>query len=163
VSRGSVRKPGSTAPDGRERGPLQVVADRVVTLGLVEPSSEEAVRRGLPPRKPWRHEPGGLPEGSVQLVADREDGLELEAEPSAPQRPKGNLDETSQQWITAPPPPLPTAPGHPRRYDSESERTGTPKLLVFVAPQAQWRHGGVTAQRPMSECAHQRKGLGEDR
>jgi transposase len=37
----------SAAPDGRERWTLQLLADRVVTLGLAETYSDESVRRLL--------------------------------------------------------------------------------------------------------------------
>jgi transposase len=37
----------SAAPDGRERWTLQLLADRVVTLGLAETYSDESVRRVL--------------------------------------------------------------------------------------------------------------------
>jgi transposase len=37
----------STAPDGRERWTLQLLADRVVTLGLAPTYSDESVRRVL--------------------------------------------------------------------------------------------------------------------
>ena len=37
----------STAPDGREKWTMQLLADRLVTLGVVDSISDETVRRTL--------------------------------------------------------------------------------------------------------------------
>ncbi len=60
-----------------------------------------------------------MPEVSAEFVAQMEDVLDLYAEPSAPQRPKVNVDETSKQVIAETRPPLPAKPGEVERYDSE--------------------------------------------
>jgi hypothetical protein len=104
-----------------------------------------------------------LPEVRAQVVANMEDVLELYAEPYDPTRPQVNFDETSKQLIKETHTPLPTAPGHPTRYDYEYERNGTRNLFLFVEPQAGWRHGAVTEQRTRPDFAHPMKGLVEER
>lgn len=84
-----------------------------------------------------------------------EEVLDFYAEPSDPQRPKVNFDETSKQLIKEPRTPLPRTPGQVARYEYEYERNGTRTLFLFCEPQAGWRHIGVTAQRTRHDFAHQ--------
>jgi hypothetical protein len=88
-----------------------------------------------------------------------EDGLEVYAKPYDPRRPKVNFDETSKQLIQETRQPLPAQPGRPQRYDYEYERNGTRNLLLFVEPQAGWRHVQITEQRTKLDFAHARQWL----
>ena len=95
-----------------------------------------------------------MPEVSAAFVAPMEDVLEVYAEPYDPTRPKVNFDETTKQRMQETRQPLPAQPGQPQRYDDEYARNGTRNLFLFVAPQAGWRHGQVTAQRTKRDFAH---------
>jgi hypothetical protein len=92
-----------------------------------------------------------------------EDVLDLYAEPSDPQRPKVNFDESSKQLIGEVRAPLPAQPGHAARYDYEYKRNGTRNVFLFCEPQAGWRHVQVTAQRTMEDFAQQMKWLVDER
>ena len=75
-------------------------------------------------------------------------------QPYDPTRPKVNCDETTKQRIQETRQPLPAQPGRPQRYDDAYARNGTRNLLLFVEPQAGWRHVQVTAQRTKLDFAH---------
>lgn len=92
-----------------------------------------------------------------------EDILDLNAEPSDPQRPKVNFDETSKQLIKETRTPLPPQAGQVAKYDYEYERNGTANLFMFVEPQAGWRHVAVTEQRTKVDFAHQMRWLADER
>ena len=83
-----------------------------------------------------------------------EDVLEVYAEPSDPTRPKVNCDETNKQLIQETRQPLPAQPGQPQRCDDEYARNGTRNLVLFVEPQAGWRHVQVTEQRTKLDFAY---------
>jgi DDE superfamily endonuclease len=92
-----------------------------------------------------------------------EDVLDLYAEPYDPKRPTVTFDETSKQLIGETRQPLPAHPGRPARYDYEYKRNGTCNIFLCCEPQAGWRHVVVTAQRTMTDFAHQMKWLVEER
>ncbi len=52
-------------------------------------------------------------------------------------------------------PPIPAAPGHPRRQDYEYRREGTRNLFLACEPLAGWRHVEVTERRTKEDFAHQ--------
>jgi hypothetical protein len=88
-----------------------------------------------------------------------EDVLDLYAEPYNPKRPKVNFEESNKPLIHEKRQRWPSAPGHPERHDDESQGNGTRSRCMFCEPQAGWRHGAVTEQRPKLDCAHQRQWL----
>lgn len=69
-----------------------------------------------------------------------EDVLDLYATPYDPARPVVCLDERPVVLRADVRPPVPPAPGRPRRRDSEYERRGTACLAVAFEPQRGWRH-----------------------
>jgi hypothetical protein len=69
-----------------------------------------------------------------------EEVLDLYAEPYDPARPVVCLDERPVVLRDDVRPPLPPAPGRPRRRDSEYARCGTACLAVLFEPQRGWRH-----------------------
>jgi hypothetical protein len=69
-----------------------------------------------------------------------EDVLDLYAAPYDPMRPVVCLDERPVMLRSEVRPPLPPAPGRPRRRDSEYARHGTACLAVLFEPQRGWRH-----------------------
>jgi len=66
--------------------------------------------------------------------------LDLYAEPYDPTRPVVCLDERPVSLRADVRPPLPPAPGRPRRRDSEYARCGTACLAVAFEPHRGWRH-----------------------
>ena len=96
---------------------------------------------------------------SADFVAHMEDVLDLYAEPYDPQRPVVCFDETSTQLLGDVRPPIPTAPGRPRREDYEYRREGTRNLFLACEPLAGWRHVAVTARRTKEDFAHQMRWL----
>lgn len=63
-----------------------------------------------------------------------EDVLALYAAPADPKRPLVCLDEFCKQLIGDKSAPLPTAPGHPARYDYEYVRHGCASAFMIFAP-----------------------------
>ena len=92
-------------------------------------------------------------------MAHMEDVLDLYAEPYDPERPVACFDETSTQMLADARPPIPAAPGHPRREDYEYRREGTRNLFLTCEPLAGWRHVEVTERRTKEDFAHQMRWL----
>ena len=92
-------------------------------------------------------------------MAHMEDVLDLYAGPFDPQRPVVCFDETSTQLLADARPPIPTAPGHPRREDYEYRREGTRNLFLACESLAGWRHVAVTQRRTAEDFAHQMRWL----
>lgn len=82
-----------------------------------------------------------------------EDILSVYTRPFDPAQPLVCMDETSKQLVGEVRSPLPTAPGHPAREDTEYERRGTANLFLLCAPLLGWRSLAVTAQRTRSDWA----------
>ena len=91
-----------------------------------------------------------------------EDVLDLYAEPYDPARPVVCFDETSTQLLADVRPPIPAAPGRPRREDYEYRRAGTRNLFLSCEPLAGWRHVAVTERRTKVDFAHQMRWLAEE-
>ena len=88
-----------------------------------------------------------------------EDVLDLYAEPYDPQRPVVCFDETSTQLLADARPPIPAAPGQPRREDYAYRRQGTCNLFLAGEPLAGWRQVAVTERRTMQDFAQQLRWL----
>ena len=84
------------------------------------------------------------------------------AEHYNPERPVVCFDETSTQLLADARPPIPTAPGHPRREDYEYRRDWTRNLFLACEPMAGWRHVEVTERRTKEDFAHQMRWLGDE-
>lgn len=84
-----------------------------------------------------------------------EQTLEVYHRPYDPSYPVVCMDESSKQQIKEVRQPLPAAPGHPERYDTEYERNGVSNLFLFFEPLRGWRHLEVTDQRTAVDWAHQ--------
>jgi len=143
--------------EGRSRWTMQLLADRLVELQVVNSISDECVRetlkRGASSRgwtKSWCIP---IPTVSPRFVWRMEDVLELYAEPQDACRPLVCLDEKSLQLVRQTRQPIPAAPGRAQRIDYEYERVGTANLFLFFAPLIGWRHVKVTAQRTAADFA----------
>ena len=96
---------------------------------------------------------------SADFVAHMEDVLDLYAEPYDPRKPVVCFDESSTQMLAHVRPPLPAAPGRPRREDYEYRREGTRNLFMTCEPLAGWRHVAVTQRRTREDFAHRMRWL----
>lgn len=144
------------APEGHARWTLTVLADKMVTLEIVEAIGKETVRRTRKKNdiKPWLKEQWVLPkEGNADFVCAMEDVLEVYTRPYNAQRPVVCLDEASKQLVADVTPPVPMQPGHPARHDYEYERCGTANLFMLCEPLAGQRHVKVTDQRTNADLA----------
>src|SRR5919199_1661058 len=82
-----------------------------------------------------------------------EDVLDVYVRLLDPKRPQVCFDESSKQQVKEVRTPLPSAPGHPARYDTEYERNGVSNLFMFFCPLLNWRHVKVTDQRTAADWA----------
>ena len=151
----------SPAPEGHDHWTLRLLAGKVVQLGLAPSLSHETVRLHLKKNllKPWQKREWCIPQVSADFVAHMEDVLDLYAEPYDPQRPVVCFDETSTQLLADARPPIPAAPGQPRREDYEYRRQGTCNLFLAGEPLAGWRQVAVTERRTMQDFAQQLRWL----
>ena len=95
-------------------------------------------------------------------MARREDVLDLYAEPYDSQQPVVCFDESSifaYGGLAHAPPPLPVAPGRPRREGYEYRREGTRNLFMTCEPLAGWRHAAITERGASQDFAHQTRWL----
>ncbi len=83
-----------------------------------------------------------------------EDVLDVYTRPHDPARPVVCLDETSRQVLAEVRPPLPAAPGQPRREDPEYVREGVCNLFLVCEPLRGWRHVVVSDRRTRLDFAH---------
>jgi len=145
----------SPAPPGRARWTIQLLADELVVLGLLDDISPEAVRQRLQQNdlKPWLHKQWCLPAAGARFVAKMEDVLGVYARPYDPARPVVCVDEASKVLHSDPRPPVPPAPGRVARQDYEYGRQGTANLFLWVEPLAGRRGVQVTAQRTTLDFA----------
>jgi hypothetical protein len=85
--------------------------------------------------------------------------LDLYAQPYDPARPVVCFDEVSKELHADVQPPVPAAPGRPRREDYEYQRRGTANLFMLCCPLRGWRQVVVTAQRTYQDVARQWQAL----
>ena len=153
----------SPAPDGHDYWTLNLLADRVVELGLVESLSHETVRLRLKcgnVLQPWRKQQWCIPKVGGEFVAAMEDVLDLYAEP---------YGTRTGRWSALMRLPLscwPT-PGRPSQFSrdnrgvriTEYRRAGTRNIFLTCEPLAGWRHVAITERRTMEDFAHQMRWL----
>ena len=146
----------SAPPAGRTRWTLQLLADQLVVLKVVDAISDETVRVTLKKNalKPWRERQWVIPpEQNAAFVCAMEDVLEVYQRPYDATRPVVCLDEASKQLVQETRPHRPLAPGHPRTVDYEYERNGTANLFMLFEPLAGRRQVEVTARRTALDYA----------
>ncbi len=149
-------------PEGRNRWTLQLLADDLVRLSVVESISPECVRQTLNRNelKPWRSKEWCIPpEANAEFVCAMEDVLEVHHRPHDPARPLVCMDESSKQQVIEVRTALPTEPGQPQRYDTEYERNGVSNLFMFFEPLTGRRDVDVTDQRTAVDWARQIRDL----
>lgn len=145
----------SSAPAGRARWTLELLADEMVKLTSHESLSRETVRRRLAENdlKPWRRSMWCIPQVDAEYVARMEDVLDLYAEAPDPKRPVICFDESPVQLIGEVRQPIPARPGQIERYDYEYRRNGTANLFVAIDVNRPWRKVKVTEHRAATDFA----------
>lgn len=88
--------------------------------------------------------------------------LDTYALPPNEDEPLINMDEASKELHDQVQPPLPVAPGQPRREDDKYERHGTRALFMFFAPHLGWRRVNSSEHRTRVDWAHQIRQLLEE-
>ncbi|MDZ7296181.1 MAG: IS630 family transposase [candidate division KSB1 bacterium] len=151
----------SEPPGGRAVWTMQLLADRLVELGVVEAISDETVRRVMKKNalKPWQKKQWCIAQVTAEFVWRMEDVLELYAEPYDPQRPVVCFDERPYQLLGDTRTPLPMGVGQVRRVDYEYERHGNCNLFLAFQPLTGWRQVHVTERRRGTDFAWQMKWL----
>jgi hypothetical protein len=84
-----------------------------------------------------------------------EDVLAVYARPHDPRRPVVCMDEKPYQLLDHARDPIPAAPGHDLKEDSEYVRHGTCSIFVWVEPLAGWRRVNARTQRTRLDWAHE--------
>jgi transposase len=146
----------SQPEEGQDRWTLQLLADKLVQLHIVESISRETIRQVLQKNelKPWLKEQWCIPpKSNAEFVCQMEEVLSVYTRPYDERRPQVCLDETSKQLISETRVPVPMQPGQPACYDYEYERHGTCNLFVACEPLAGKRFLKVTKQRTKRDFA----------
>ena len=147
----------SEPPEGRKCWTLQLLADRLVQLEVVDSISKETVRTTLKKNelKPWLRKQWCIPpEQNASFVWRMEDVLSVYTRPYHLLRPMICMDETSKQLIAETRIPLEVEVGKVQRYDYEYERNGVCNLFMFFEPLAGKRHVLVTDRRTKRDWAY---------
>ena len=146
----------SQPEEGQERWTLQLLADKLVHLQIVESISRETVRQVLAHNelKPWLKSQWCIPpKRNAEFVYQMEEVLSVYTRPYEERRPQICLDETSKQLVSETRVPLPMQPGQLECCDYEYERQGTCNLFVACEPLAGKRYLQVTEQRTKVDFA----------
>src|SRR5215471_3073307 len=145
----------SSAPEGRARWTLELLADELVRLTEHDDISRETVRRRLAEMSssPWRKDMWCIPQVDGEFVARMEDVLDLYAEEPDPKRLVVCFDESPTQLIGKVRQPIKAKSGQLERYDCEYKRNGTANLFIFLDVHRPWRKVKVTDSRTAIDFA----------
>ncbi len=146
----------SQPEEGQERWTLQLLADKLVQLHIVESISRETIRQVLQHNelKPWLKKQWCIPpRSSAEFVCQMEEVLSVYTRPYDERRPQVCLDEMSRQLISETRIPYRMQPGQPACFDYEYERHGTCNLFVACEPLAGKRYLHVTEHRTKVDFA----------
>jgi transposase len=145
----------SAPPEGQARWSMRLLADRLVTIGVVDALSGETVRRVLKrgDLQPWLKDQWCIPRVGAEFVWHMEDVLDLYAEPYDPKHPLVCSDERPGQLLADVRPPEAVQPGRPARADYEYRRNGTYNVFTVSQPLTGWRHVDVTTRRACPDFA----------
>ena len=157
----------SKVPEGSGRWTLKMLADRIVSLEIIDSISISTIGRALKniDLKPWLQEQWCIPQLSSEYVYKMEDVLDVYAQPLDPRRPLVCFDERLCLLIGDILEPIPAKPkvegkpGQKQKNDYQYERNGSCNLFAFLAPHLGWRHVKVTDRRTKVDFAHCMKEL----
>lgn len=133
----------SEVPADASRWTMQLIADRLIELELLESICSETVRTTLKKNdlKPWQQECWCIaPEKDAAFVAAMEDVLATYERKPDPERPLVCLDEFSKQLLSQIAEPLAAEPatdhsaGKRERYDAEYVREGSASAFILAMP-----------------------------
>ncbi|MHB1427005.1 MAG: IS630 family transposase [Gemmataceae bacterium] len=147
----------SDPPQGRCHWTLQLLADEMVVLGLIDTVRTETVRKALNKNdiEPWVVETWCIPpKADAEYVWRMEDVIQTYLLPYNPAYPVVCFDEASKQLFGEVRGPLPTRPGSPTKEDYEYERLGVCNQLMMCEPLRGWRHVKVSERRTRKDYAH---------
>src|SRR5215218_5051275 len=99
------------------------------------------------------------PRANAEFAARMEDVLSVYARRREPRRPVVCMDEKPYQLLGHARDPIPAAPGHDLRVDSEYVRHGTCSIFCWVEPLAGWRRVDARPRRTKIDWAGQVKRL----
>jgi hypothetical protein len=142
------------APEGRSRWTMQLIADELIRLEIVDYVSDSTICEVLKKNeiKPWLVKEWCIPEASAEFVAKMEDVLDVYQRPYDPLNPVVCIDETNKQLIIETR--IPCEPGQPEKVDSEYERNGVADVFMIVEPLAGKRETIVTETRNSIDFAN---------
>lgn len=151
----------SDPPNGRVNWTMQLLANKLVQLEVVDSISSETIRRTLKKKeiKPWLVEQWCIPTVDAEFVFRMEDVLDVYAQSSDKNRPIICFDERPTQLLSDNKIPIPPKVGQKKRIDYEYERMGNCNLFIFLEPRIGWRHIEVTDRRTSIDFAHCMKDL----
>jgi hypothetical protein len=114
--------------------------------------------------KPWQTRRFCIPEADrPRFVAQMEEVLDVYCEAYDEIHPLICMDEAAKQVTSDVVPPLPLAPGQPRREDHHYERVGVQALFLFFDPLRGWRRVHSRDSRTRGDWADEvRRLLDED-
>jgi len=151
----------SNPPEGRAKWTLQMLADELVALKVVDSISDQTVRRTLKKNelKPHLRQCWVIPpKQNADFVANMEDVLDVYQRPYDPKKPVVCMDEQPTQLIKETRAPVKKEDGS-TCYDYEYERNGTATNFMFSEPLGGWRKVNVRDRKTAVCWAHEIKEL----
>ena len=152
----------SDPPEGFSQWTLQLLADQLVELEIVESISLEAVRRTLKKNalRPHREQAWVIPPTENEaFVAAMEAVLDVYERPEDPAFPVVAMDERPVQLLGDLRAPIPAKPGQIARRDYEYKRNGTGTAFMWTAPFQGWRRVSVREHHTAIDWAEEVKYL----
>ena len=145
----------STLAEGRQCGTMQILADKLMELRVIDAISDETVWRTLTkmPSSLGSRRAGVLPVGARSLYgAGRYSGPQGGS--ICPRYPLICFDEKLYLWVSESRQALLLRPSQPVRYDDEYRWEGTCNPFMCFEPLQGWRHIKVTDRRTAQDFAY---------
>ena len=152
----------SDPPEGFACWTLQLLADELVELQVVESISIETIRQTLKKNalRPHRSSYWVIPpDEDAAFVAAMEAVLEVYQRPEDAKFPVVAMDERPVQLLADLRSPIPVKPGRIARIDYEYKRIGSVSAFLFTAPFEGWRRVSVRERRTAIDWAEEVKHL----
>jgi transposase len=146
----------SNPPVGRSKWTLKLLADKLISLDVVESVSPSTVGRALDKNelKPWKNKEWCIPEASADFVCSMEDVLDVYERPYDANYPVVCMDESSKQSIKETRTPIQASSGSVQKYDTEYERNGTNNIFIATEPLTGKVKVDITDRRTKIDWAH---------
>ena len=152
----------SDPPEGFARWTLQLLADELVELQIVESISIETIRQTLKKNalRPHRSAYWVIPPDEDEaFVAAMEAVLDVYQRPKDARFPVVAMDERPVQLLEHLRPPIAMKPGRIARIDYEYRRPGSVTAFLFTAPFQGWRRVSIRERRTAIDWAEEVKHL----